>query len=68
MSGIELFFLMFVLYILPIIFLSPYCKHKIINFIPIVNFVWMILLFIQEVEIWLFTRNNDDEDNLKGNV
>lgn len=67
MSGIEWFVIFFVIYILPIIFLAPYCKHRVINFIPIVNFMWMIFLFLMEVEMWLTNRNNDDE-NLNGNV
>jgi hypothetical protein len=67
MSGIEWFIIFFVIYILPIIFLAPYCKHRAINFIPIFNFCWMIFLFFMEVDMWLSSRNNDD-DNLNGNV
>jgi hypothetical protein len=67
MNGIEMFFLMFVSYILPIIFLAPYCKHKPINFIPIFNFVWMIVIFSIELYMWLSNQNNDN-DNLSGNL
>lgn len=66
MNPIEMLFLALIIYVVPIIFLAPYTPHRIIHFIPIVNFIYMLILFAFEVSIWL--SDNDDNDKLSKNT